>query len=97
MTPREFSDELAAFEVRRKDAMEFSVAQAWHTGQFMAQAFAGKLTPLDKVLARMATPAAATHPVNTDALVGAWSLATGIAARPISQEARRAIERMKES
>lgn len=59
-------------------------------------AFAGKLPPLEQVLRRV-TLVASGPTVNKDALIGAWSLVTGIKARPISEEARRALERMKES
>jgi hypothetical protein len=97
MTPRELRDEVASVGLRRKDDGARDLTLAWHAATFGVAAYVGKLPDLRVILSRVARSADRLTPAAQRTQVALLSEFIGVPMRPLSDEAKRALTRIRES
>ncbi len=93
MTPREFAREQGAARTRWKQEQQRDMFLAWQTAAFVGSAFVGKLPEWSEVANKIA-------PRSKESLHLEGALLAeriGVPLRPISEEAKRALMRLRES
>ncbi len=98
MTPRELRDEVAVAEAMQRDESVRDLALAWHVATFGIAAYVGKLPELSTLVNRLRAPAPGRlTPEAQRTQVALLSEYMGVSMRPISEEAKQALLRMRES
>lgn len=73
------------------------MAQAWRTAALVGQAFAGKLQPLEQLLGQLDASQERLTPAQQRTQAAMLAERLGQSMRPISDEAKRALLRLRES
>lgn len=94
MTPVEFRRELKAALMRQLDEYRRDITLAWHQANFAAAAMAGKLPSLAKIDSQIDRLSQPKHKTVTMGELSALSEHLGVALRPLSPEAKAALERL---
>lgn len=98
MTPRELRDEIAVAAEKRRDDSVRDLSLAWHAASFGIAAYVGKLPELSTVIGWVTAPKSERlTPAAQKAQVALLSEKLGIPIMPISEEAKQALLRMRES
>lgn len=94
MTPVEFRRELRAATVRHFDEYRRDITLAWHQANLSAAAMAGKLPSLARLHTQIDRLSKPQQKTVTMGELSALSEHLGVALRPLSPEAKAALERL---
>lgn len=98
MTPLELRDEVASYSARQRDELAARVSSAWYVAMFGINAYVGQLPDLATLIGRLKTPQPERlSPAAQHTQVALLSEYTGIPMQPLSEAAKQALLRMRES
>lgn len=92
MTPREYAREMDAARARSRQDYQRDLFAAWQTASFVGSALVGKLPDFKSVMARLQWSDGVPVSVKGALLADEF----GIPIRPISEEAKAALMRLRE-